>query len=79
MGVSGLQTASGLQQLSIRPDTYLRQSISSLLAFMGQLYIGFYTLMFRLISCQPAWEAAGAVFITLWVIPLYRPFYAKLV
>jgi hypothetical protein len=39
-----------------------------------------YTLLeFRLISCESAWEEAVAVFMTKWLIPLHRLFYAKLV
>jgi hypothetical protein len=36
-------------------------------------------LVFRLIFCESAWEATGAVFVMMWLIPLYRPFYEKLV
>jgi len=36
-------------------------------------------LEFRLIFHESAWEATGAIFARMCLIPLYRPFYEKLV
>lgn len=50
------------------------------MAFVGIRFSNTSTrLMFRLISYEWAWEAAATIFMIYWLIPCYRPFYAKLV
>ena len=63
----------------LRDESYKVIQLLSIIGKTTRILVIIKQLEFRLIFLELTREATGVIFVIMWMIPLYRPFYEKLV